>query len=96
MTDTVTIPADIAHAFTDAWCSKVPGDIAVSLRCKEIDALADLLRTLGDEQAADEWIDTHAEGDEPNDTHFRGTVPAEAALVADGMRWSPTDADAQS
>ncbi|MCQ8836104.1 hypothetical protein [Streptomyces malaysiensis] len=96
MTDTVSIPADVAHAFTDAWCTTViTSDVAASLGCTEVDTLAHLLRALGAEQAADEWTDAHAEGDEPTDRHFQGTVPAESSLAVDGMRWSPAPADAQ-
>ncbi|MDG9709777.1 hypothetical protein [Streptomyces sp. DH10] len=96
MADTVSIPADVADAFTDAWCTTViTSDVAASLGCTEVDALADMLRALGAEQAADEWTDAHAQDDEPNDRHFRGTVPADASLASDGMRWSPDPADAQ-
>ncbi|MGK5697756.1 hypothetical protein ACSNOJ_33530 [Streptomyces sp. URMC 128] len=95
MADTVSIPADVADAFTDAWCTTaIASDVAASLRCTEVDALADLLRALGAEQAAAEWTDAHAQDDEPNDRHFQGTVPADASLAADGMHWSPSPADA--
>lgn len=97
MADTVGIPADVAHAFTDAWCTTViTSDVAASLGCTEVDTLADLLRALGAEQAAAEWIDAHAQDDEPNDRHFQGTVPADASLAADAMHWSHTPADAQA
>lgn len=96
MADTVSIPADVAHAFTDAWCGTVTADIAASLGCTEVDTLAGLLRALGAEQAADEWIDTHAEDDEPRDGHFQGTVPEDVSLTTDGMRWSPDPADTQA
>jgi hypothetical protein len=96
MADTVSIPADVTQAFTDAWCNTViTSDVAASLGCTEVDALAELLRALGAEQAADEWIDAHSEDDEPNDAHFQGTVPADASLAADGMLWSPAPADTQ-
>lgn len=95
MADTVSIPADVAHAFTDAWCTTViTSDVAASLGCTEVDALTGLLRALGAEQAADEWTDAHALDDEPNDRHFQGTVPVDASLAADGMHWSPSRADA--
>jgi hypothetical protein len=95
MADTVSIPADIADAFTDAWCTTViTSDVAASLGCTEVDALTDLLRALGAEQAADEWTDAHAQDDEPNDPHFQETVPVDASLAADGMHWSPGPADA--
>ncbi|MGW0332167.1 hypothetical protein ACWD0J_09910 [Streptomyces sp. NPDC003011] len=95
MADTVSIPADVAHAFTDAWCTTViMSDVAASLGCTEVDALTDLLHALGAEQAADEWTATHAQDDEPNDPHFLGTVPVDASLAADAMHWIPGPADA--
>ncbi|GAA1042127.1 hypothetical protein GCM10009566_42220 [Streptomyces murinus] len=95
MADTVSIPAGVAYAFTDAWSTPViTSDVAASLRCTEVDALTGLLRALGAEQAADEWTDAHARDDEPNDPHFLGTVPADASLAADAMHWSPGPADA--
>jgi hypothetical protein len=95
MADTVSIPADVAHAFTDAWCTPViTADVAASLGCTEVDALTGLLRALGAEQAADEWTDAHAQADDPNDCHFQGTVPVDASLAADAMHWSPDPADA--
>ncbi|WP_435218749.1 hypothetical protein [Streptomyces sp. bgisy034] len=96
MNGTVSIPADAAHAFTDAWCNDIlTADIAATLGCTEVDALADLLRALGATQAADEWINAHGEDDEPGERHFRGTVPADASLAVDGMRWRPAPADRQ-
>ncbi|MFE6098287.1 hypothetical protein ACFQ7M_41035 [Streptomyces massasporeus] len=97
MADTVSIPADVADAFTNAWCTTViTSDFAACLGCTEVDALADLLRTLGAEQAADAWTDAHAQDDEPNDRHFQGTVPADASLAAEGMHWSPGPTDAHN
>ncbi|MFF8932251.1 hypothetical protein ACF1AO_33865 [Streptomyces longwoodensis] len=96
MADTVSVPADVAQAFIDAWSSPViTSDVAASLRCAEIDTLTDLLRALGAEQAADEWTDAHGVDDEPHERHFQGTVPADASLAADGMRWSPAPAAPQ-
>ncbi|MEU6511051.1 hypothetical protein [Streptomyces sp. NPDC046942] len=94
--DTVSIPADVVHAFTDAWCgTAITADVAAALGCTEVDALAGLLRALGAEQATAEWIDTHAEADEPSDRHLRGTVPEDISLATDRMRWSPGPPDAQ-
>ncbi|MEU9191314.1 hypothetical protein AB0D14_43925 [Streptomyces sp. NPDC048484] len=96
MADTVSIPPDVAQAFTGAWCNTATmSDVAASLRCTEADTLAGLLRAVGAEQAADEWIDAHAQDDEPNDRHFQGTVPADASLAADGMCWSSAPADTE-
>lgn len=89
--DTIAIPADVAEAFADTWCGKVTADLAAELGCAEVDTLADLLRALGAEQAADEWIDAHAEADDPSDDHFQGPVPAEVTLAVDGYRSTPND-----
>ncbi|MEI5520693.1 hypothetical protein WB388_08765 [Streptomyces brasiliscabiei] len=95
MADSVTIPADIAEHFTDTWCGALGFDIGPRLNCAEVETLAELLRALGAEQAADEWVGAHAEGDSPGDDHFEGTVPAEASLTADGARWIPDTTDTQ-
>jgi hypothetical protein len=94
MPDTVSIPSAVAEAFTDAWCDTViTSDIAAGLGCTEVDTLADLLRALNADQSADEWIAAHAQDDEPDNRHFQGIVPADAALATDGMRWSPVPDD---
>ncbi|MDL5199583.1 hypothetical protein [Streptomyces sp. ALI-76-A] len=91
MADTVTIPADVAHAFTDTWCCRLTSDVAAALNCAEVETLAELLRAFGAEQAADEWIDAHADGDEPGEEHFQGPVPDEVSFAADGYRCTPDD-----
>lgn len=59
------------------------------LNCEEVDVLASLLRTLGAAQAADEWVDAHAEADnEPTDGHYRDPHDP-ATLSADAFRWHP-------
>ncbi|MGC9540192.1 hypothetical protein [Streptomyces sp. UG1] len=88
-TQTVTIPADVAEQFADTWCGRLTDDVGPILNCDEVEALAALLRALGAEQAADEWIDTHAQGDEPGDDHFQGPVPAEVSFDCDAARWRP-------
>jgi hypothetical protein len=96
MIETVSIPADIARNFTDAWnATDTLSDIAATLDCTEADALADLLRALGAHWAADMWLDAHAESDEPRERHFQGTVPAHISLGADAMHRSPDPVGAQ-
>ena len=46
-------------------------DIATALTCREADALASLLREVGKPDAADSLIESHAEGDDEGDEHFR-------------------------
>jgi hypothetical protein len=93
MADTVTIPADVAHAFADTWCGGLTDEIATALGCVEADTLAALLRALGAEQAADEWLDAHASGDEPGDDHYWAPVPDAVSLATDGYRWNPSLTD---
>lgn len=95
MADSFTIPADIAERFTDTWCGALGLDIGPRLNCAEAETLAELLRALGAEQAADEWMQAHAESDALGDDHFEGTVPAEVSLTTDGARWSPNTIDTQ-
>ncbi|MGN6761441.1 MAG: hypothetical protein ACTHJI_08970 [Leifsonia sp.] len=47
-------------------------DIAPQLSCIEVEALACLLRALGEPAAADTWIQEHATGDEIGDAHYQG------------------------
>lgn len=86
---TVTIPADVAERFTDTWCGALTADVATALNCVEVDVLAELLRALGAEQAADEWTAAHAEADTPGDDHFQGPVPAAVSFDCDAHHWRP-------
>ncbi|MFF3489091.1 hypothetical protein ACFYXC_38495 [Streptomyces sp. NPDC002701] len=84
-----TIPGSLGHDFADTWCGTLTADIAHLLNCEEVDVLASLLRSLGAEQAADEWIDAHSVADsEPQDRHYRDPNDP-AALSADAFRWHP-------
>ncbi|WP_069757770.1 hypothetical protein [Streptomyces sp. LUP47B] len=84
-----TIPSSLGHDFADTWCGTLTADIAPLLNCEEVNVLASLLRTLGAEQAADEWIDAHSVADnEPHDSHYQDPHDP-AALSADAFRWHP-------
>ncbi|MCZ4607354.1 hypothetical protein O3S80_27040 [Streptomyces sp. Lzd4kr] len=84
-----TIPSNVGHDFADTWCGTVTADIAPLLNCAEVDTLAGLLRTLGAEQAADEWIDAHAAADcDPQDSHHRDPDDP-ASMSPDAFRWHP-------
>ncbi|MCW8101641.1 hypothetical protein [Streptomyces tauricus] len=84
-----TVPGSLGRAFADAWSGTLISDIATLLNCEEVDALAGLLRALGADQSADEWISAHASADnEPQDSHYRD--PNDPATVsADAFRWHP-------
>lgn len=56
-------------------------DIALQFSCNEVEALAGLLRALGD---ADTWIREHATGDETGDAHYVGDQ-LEYAVPTDPM-----------
>ena len=47
-------------------------DIAPRLSCIEVEALAGLLRALGEPATADTWIQQHATDDELGDAHYLG------------------------
>lgn len=47
-------------------------DLAPRLSCIEVDALACLLRALGEPATADTWIQEHATHDELGDAHYQG------------------------
>jgi hypothetical protein len=46
-------------------------DVGTTLGCREAEALAGILRALGEPAAADMWLDAHAHGDEPGDQHYQ-------------------------
>ncbi|GIT82094.1 hypothetical protein LLS1_37630 [Leifsonia sp. LS1] len=45
-------------------------DVAPTLGCRETEALAGILRALGEPAAADLWLDAHATSDELGDQHY--------------------------
>ena len=47
-------------------------DLAPRLSCIEVEALAGLLRALGEPATADTWIGEHAPDDELGDAHYQG------------------------
>jgi len=47
-------------------------DVAPRLSCIEVEALAGLLRALGEPATADTWIQEHAADDEIGDAHYQG------------------------
>ena len=47
-------------------------DLAPRLSCVGVEALAGLLRALGEPATADAWIQEHATDDELGDAHYQG------------------------
>lgn len=66
-------------AFTEAFTDDIlVHDLAERLTCTEVEALADVFRLRGKDQAADFWIETHSLGDEEGDLHW---LPEKGARV---------------
>lgn len=59
-------------------------DVATMLGCREAEALAGILRALGEPAAADMWLDAHAHGDEPGDQHYQA-APESCIVPIDPM-----------
>ncbi|SDL93059.1 hypothetical protein [Microbacterium azadirachtae] len=72
MSTLMTNRDELAH-FT-AVPSKVDlaTDIAPRLSCIEVEAVAGLLRALGEPATADTWIREHVTDDEIGDAHYQG------------------------
>lgn len=51
------------------------GDVAPQLSCEEVEALAGMLRALGEPASADMWINAHAETDDEGDAHHQDAAP---------------------
>jgi hypothetical protein len=66
---------DAEAAFVEAFDSpELATEVAASLACSEVDALAGLLRQLDANTAADGWIAAHALGDDEGDAHYRSGI----------------------
>ena len=86
----VKFAAQMAHAvrrLADVLERVDTGEVFGNFTCDEVDALADVLRIAGREQAADFVIGEHARSDEdPNDRHYSGERCRCGALVSDHVR----------
>lgn len=51
--------------------SEIADEVGTALTCTEVEALAELFRATGHEDAAQAWIECHAEGDDCGDSHCR-------------------------
>jgi hypothetical protein len=56
-----------------AW--DMADDIGPRLNCGEVEALAGMLRALGEAAAADMWINAHATADDEGDAHHAHATP---------------------
>ncbi|WP_030277081.1 hypothetical protein [Streptomyces sp. NRRL B-24484] len=66
---TVKVPAEVADRFGEAFGQIAAGDIAELLTCGELNALADVMRSLGYPGRAEMWTEAHAQGDAEGDSH---------------------------
>jgi hypothetical protein len=78
VTESTPIDAAVLERFVAAFTWDTAGDVAATLNCGEVDALADLLRAAGAAGTAALWIERHAEGDAEGDAHHPGTDDQEA------------------
>lgn len=61
-----------AGAFAELFADgEIADEVGTKLTCTEVETLADCLRAFGYDQAAQTWIDCHAEGDDCGDQHCR-------------------------
>ena len=78
VTESTPIPTTVLERFLAAFTWDTAGDVAATLNCGEVDALADLLRAAGATDTATLWIERHAESDEEGDAHHPETGDQEA------------------
>ena len=72
MSTLITDSNELTH-FTAVFSKRdLAADIAPRLSCIEVEALAGLLRELGEPATADTWIQAHAADDEIGDAHYQG------------------------
>ncbi|GAB4584431.1 hypothetical protein [Nocardia sp. IFM 10818] len=67
-TQIIDAAKEFAEVF-DNW--EAAAHVGSSFQCSEVEALAELLRACGRDDAAESWIDWHAEDDECGDAHCR-------------------------
>lgn len=75
MNMTTTDETKALREFADVWTGDVADEVARSLSCMEVDALAQLFRAADREGMALAWINAHAWHDDQGDAHYRD--PAE-------------------
>jgi hypothetical protein len=78
VTESTPITTTVLERFVAAFTWDTAGDVAATLNCSEVDALADLLRAAGATDTAALWIERHAESDEEGDAHHPGADDQEA------------------
>ncbi|MFK0172639.1 hypothetical protein ACIQU5_27965 [Streptomyces sp. NPDC090306] len=79
--DLIAVPASVATDILDAFDQQLADEVAKHFTCTEAEAVADLLRALGADTAATNWIDAHTDDECRHETRDE---PGE-----DAMRWTP-------
>jgi hypothetical protein len=72
MSTLITDSNELTHFIAVFSRHDFAADVAPRLSCIEVEALAGLLRALGEPATADTWIQEHATGDELGDAHYQG------------------------
>lgn len=63
----------IIERFTQAWgdlASSLVDDYGCTMTCAEADALADVFRSVGEDNTAEAILESHARTDDAGDGHF--------------------------
>jgi hypothetical protein len=84
MSTLITNSNTITHFTAVFGSTDLATDVGPQLSCVEVEALADLLRALGEPATADTWIQEHARDDEAGDAHYLGD-PLEYLVPVDPM-----------
>lgn len=71
-TEPVDVIVAAAVELNATWSQCCTWEMAESFTCGEIEALAGLLRAVGLGELADSMIDSHADGDDEGDDHYKG------------------------
>lgn len=72
--------------FAEVWSDGyLADDVATSLTCVEVDALASLLSSEGRADGAARWLIAHAEGDDSGDLHSEVVDETKAVEYLGGL-----------
>lgn len=84
MSTLITNTSDVTRFAAVFSAGDLAADVATQLSCIEVEALAGMLRAIGEPASADMWIEARAEGDDEGDDHYRAPV-AEYVVPVDPM-----------
>ena len=84
MSTLITNTSDVTRFAAVFSAGDMAGDLGPTLSCGEVEALAEMLRAIGEPASADMWIEAHAAGDDEGDAHYRSPA-AEYVVPIDPM-----------